>query len=93
MLSLFHAPLVKRNVLQSRNFGFRQASGIDALLDRSAGGEDVALEAILDDDDLLNECKAQNTRLIEYLQRTDVLRRLLGYACGQIEGEGLGKYK
>ncbi|KAF8304993.1 SAPS-domain-containing protein [Clavulina sp. PMI_390] len=76
-----------------RNFGFHQASGIDALLDRSASGENVALEAVLDDDDLLNECKAQNTRLIEYLARVDVLKKLLGYACGQIEAEGLSKFR
>ena len=53
----------------------------------------MSLEAILDEDELLNECKNQNPRLIEYLSRIDVLRRLLGYACGQIEGEGIGRYK
>ncbi|KAI6139587.1 SIT4 phosphatase-associated protein-domain-containing protein [Pisolithus tinctorius] len=49
-------------------FGFHNASAIDSLLDK----EDVSLEAILDEDDLLQECKAQNTRLIDYFQRTDV---------------------
>lgn len=42
-------------------FGFQNASAIDALLDK----EDVTLEEILDDDDLLQECKAHNTKLIE----------------------------
>lgn len=66
----------------SPRFGFHNTSSIDSLLDK----EDVALEAILDEDDLLQECKAQNTRLIDYFQRVDVLQRLLGYVTGQIEG-------
>lgn len=52
----------------------------------------MALEAILDEDDLLQECKAQNTRLIDYFQRVDVLQRLLGYVTGQIEGENGGDH-
>ncbi|KAI6008648.1 SIT4 phosphatase-associated protein-domain-containing protein [Pisolithus marmoratus] len=71
-------------------FGFHNASAIDSLLDK----EDVSLEAILDEDDLLQECKAQNTRLIDFFQRTDVLKRLLGYVTGQIEGhEERGRFK
>ena len=53
----------------------------------------MSLEAILDEDDLLQECKAQNTRLIDYFQRSDVLQRLLGYVTGQIEGEDRGRFK
>ncbi|KIP08741.1 hypothetical protein PHLGIDRAFT_363378, partial [Phlebiopsis gigantea 11061_1 CR5-6] len=64
-------------------FGFHNASSIDSLLDK----EDVSLEAILNEDDLIQECKAQNTRLIDYFQRVDVLQRLLGYVSGRIEGE------
>ncbi|OCH93828.1 SAPS-domain-containing protein [Obba rivulosa] len=70
-------------------FGFHNASSIDSLLDK----EDVSLEAILDEDDLLQECKAQNTRLSEYFQRVDVLQRLFGYVTGQIEGEEKGRFK
>ncbi|KIO34753.1 hypothetical protein M407DRAFT_64204 [Tulasnella calospora MUT 4182] len=70
-------------------FGFQQASAIDTLLDR----DDVSLEAVLDEDDLLQECKAQNTKLIEFLQGVDVLKRLLGYVSGQIEGEERGRFK
>ncbi|GBE81848.1 Extragenic suppressor of kinetochore protein [Sparassis crispa] len=70
-------------------FGFHNASSIDALLDR----EDISLEAILDEDELLQECKSQNTRLIDYFQRVDVLQRLLGYVTGQIEGEDRGRFK
>ncbi|KAG6829186.1 hypothetical protein H0H92_005386 [Tricholoma furcatifolium] len=70
-------------------FGFHNASAIDSLLDK----EDVQLEAILDEDDLLQECKAQNTRLIDYFQRVDVLQRLFAYVTGQIEGEDKGRFK
>ncbi|KAG8908524.1 hypothetical protein FRB99_005884 [Tulasnella sp. 403] len=70
-------------------FGFHNASAIDALLDR----EDVSLELILDEDDLLQECKSQNTRLIDYFQRTDVLHKLLGFVSGEIEGEERGRFK
>jgi hypothetical protein len=70
-------------------FGFHNGSSIDSLLDK----EDVSLEAILDEDDLLQECKAQNTRLIDYFQRSDVLQRLLCYVTGQIEGEDRGRFK
>ncbi|KAG6836788.1 hypothetical protein H0H93_003209 [Arthromyces matolae] len=65
------------------------ASAIDSLLDK----EDVQLEAILDEDDLLQECKSQNTRLIDYFQRVDVLQKLLGYVTGQIEGDEKGRFK
>jgi hypothetical protein len=70
-------------------FGFHNALTIDSLLDK----EDVALEAILDEDDLIQECKAQNTRLIDYFGRVDVLHKLLGYVTGQIESEKKGMFK
>ncbi|THH23096.1 hypothetical protein EUX98_g8077 [Antrodiella citrinella] len=70
-------------------FGFHNASNIDSLLDK----EDVSLEALLDEDDLLQECKSQNNRLTDYFQQVDVLQRLLGYVTGQIEGEEKGKFK
>ena len=53
----------------------------------------MSLEAILDEDDLLQECKAQNTRLIDYFQRIDVLHRLMGYVTGQIGGDENGGFK
>lgn len=72
-----------------RRFGFHSASSIDSLLDK----DDVSLEAILDQDDLLQECKAQNTRLIDYFSRVDVLQRLLAYVTEQIEIEDKGQFK
>jgi serine/threonine-protein phosphatase 6 regulatory subunit 3 len=59
------------------------------LLDK----DDVSLEALLDEDDLLQECKSQNTRLTEYFARTDVLKMLLGYVTGQTESEEKGRFK
>lgn len=70
-------------------FGFNNGSAIDSLLDK----EDVQLEAILDEDDLLQECKSQNTRLIGYFERVDVLQKLLGYVTGQTESEEKGRFK
>lgn len=76
-------------------FGFNAGSSVDALLDK----EDVSLEALLDEDDLLQECKAQNTRLIDYFQRLDVLHKLLAYVSGQIDSaqnesdDGKGLFK
>ena len=76
--------------LLSCRFGFHNTSAIDSLLDK----DDVSLEAILDEDDLLQECKSQNTRLIDYFQRDDVLKRLLAYVTGEIEGaEERGRFK
>ena len=82
------SPIWSLKAVGSR-FGFHNGSSIDSLLDK----EDVSLEAILDEDDLLQECKAQNTRLIDYFQRSDVLQRLLCYVTGQIEGEDRGRFK
>ncbi|KAH9931705.1 SAPS-domain-containing protein [Epithele typhae] len=70
-------------------FGFHNASAIDELLAK----DEVSLEAILDEDDLLQECKAQNAKLINYFSRVDVLHRLLGYVTGQIEGDEKGGFK
>lgn len=70
-------------------FGFQGTSTLDALLDKP----DVPLESILDDEDLLQECKAQNTRLIDLFRREDVVQRLLSFVSGNIVGEGVGQYK
>jgi hypothetical protein len=78
-----------RSFISPLRFGFHTTSVIDSLLDK----EDVQLEAILDEDDLLQECKAQNTRLIDYFQRIDILQRLFAYVTGQIESEEKGRLK
>ncbi|EMR09938.1 hypothetical protein PNEG_01697 [Pneumocystis murina B123] len=57
-------------------FGFASASVIDSLLEKAP---DVTLEEILDEEELLQECKSHNPKLIEYLREPDVLRKLLKY--------------
>lgn len=73
----------------TNRFGFHNGSSIDSLLDKG----DVSVEAILDEDDLLQECKAQNTRLMDYFGRDNVLQTLLGYVIGQVETEEKGRFK
>ncbi|KAH7343684.1 SIT4 phosphatase-associated protein-domain-containing protein [Rhizoctonia solani] len=70
-------------------FGFHGANNIDNLLNQ----DEVSLEAILDHDDLLSECKQQNPRLIDYLQHPEVLQRLFAYVTGEIVSEGRGSFK
>ncbi|CAE6397243.1 unnamed protein product [Rhizoctonia solani] len=70
-------------------FGFHGTNSIDNLLNQ----EEVSLEAILDHDDLLSECKQQNPLLIDYLQRPEVLQRLFAYVTGEIVSEGRGSFK
>ena len=70
-------------------FGFHGTNNIDNLLNQ----DDVSLEAILDHDDLLSECKQQNPRLIDYLQHPEVLQRLFAYVTGEIVSEGRGSFK
>ncbi|KAF8607974.1 SAPS-domain-containing protein [Ceratobasidium sp. AG-I] len=70
-------------------FGFHGTNNIDNLLNQ----DDVSLEAVLDHDDLLSECKQQNPRLIDYLQHPEVLQRLFAYVTGEIESEGRGSFK
>ncbi|CAE6525097.1 unnamed protein product [Rhizoctonia solani] len=73
----------------SCSFGFHGTNNIDNLLNQ----EEVSLEAILDHDDLLSECKQQNPRLIDYLQHPEVLKRLFAYVTGEIVSEGRGSFK
>ncbi|EJU00801.1 SAPS-domain-containing protein [Dacryopinax primogenitus] len=70
-------------------FGFHSTSSIDTLLEKP----DVPVESILEDEDLLQECKSQNARLVQYLQRPDVLRTLFGYVTGDIDVEPRSSYK
>ncbi|KAJ3869056.1 SIT4 phosphatase-associated protein-domain-containing protein [Lentinula novae-zelandiae] len=64
-------------------FGFHAASSIDTLLDKDDQSL-LTLDNLLDEDDLLQECKSQNTRLVDYFQRVDVLGRLLGWVSGEV---------
>ncbi|KAF9321686.1 hypothetical protein BG003_000104 [Podila horticola] len=56
-------------------FGHQTASVIDHILESG----NVSLEELLEQDDLIQECKQQNPRLIEYLRDPTVLGQLLSY--------------
>lgn len=56
-------------------FGFHNASAIDAILDK----EGVKLDDIMGEDELIQEVKGQNIKLIEFLSRTENIKSLLGY--------------
>ncbi|KAI8838048.1 SIT4 phosphatase-associated protein-domain-containing protein [Chytriomyces cf. hyalinus JEL632] len=54
-------------------FGFHPASNVDALLEK----EGVTLEELFEEDELLQECKSHNSKLIEFLCRPEILLQLL----------------
>lgn len=55
--------------------GYAQLSSIDSILDKP----DVTVEELLEESDLIQELKQQNSKLIEYLRDEKVLDRLLRY--------------
>jgi SIT4-associating protein SAP185/190 len=55
--------------------GYAQLSSLDSILDKP----DVTVEELLDESDLIQELKQQNSKLIEYLRDDKVLHRLLRY--------------
>ena len=64
-------------------FGISSASTLNALLDKPG----VSVEEVLDDADIIQECKAQNQKLIDYLRQPDVLKRLLEHVVGSAQIE------
>ena len=52
-----------------------QASKIDEILTR----EDFKLEDVLNEDDLIQECKTCNTRLVKYLSKSSTVAKLLRF--------------
>lgn len=55
--------------------GYANISTLDTLLDK----QDVTLEELLDESDLIQELKAQNAKLIDFLREDSTLERLLKY--------------
>jgi SIT4-associating protein SAP185/190 len=55
--------------------GYANISAIDTLLDKP----DTTLEDLLDESDLIQELKAHNTKLIEFLRDEERLKKLLNY--------------
>lgn len=58
-----------------RNFGFYTVSSIETTLNKP----DFTLEDLLDDDEILQEVKAQNKKLIDVLAQPDNVKKLVEY--------------
>ncbi|KAJ3069576.1 hypothetical protein HDU98_007368 [Podochytrium sp. JEL0797] len=54
-------------------FGYHPASTMDALLDKDG----VTLDELFEEEELLQECKSHNSKLVEFLCRPDILQQLL----------------
>ncbi|ORX75068.1 SAPS-domain-containing protein [Anaeromyces robustus] len=54
-------------------FGYQSQSTIDGVLEKP----DLTLEMLLDEDDLIPECKGHHTKLIEYLAQPENLSRMI----------------
>ncbi|OZJ02235.1 hypothetical protein BZG36_04543 [Bifiguratus adelaidae] len=60
-------------------FGFHSPSAIDALLEK----DDVTLQDLMEEDDLLQECKAHNQKLIEFIRDPAILSQLYDYIVSE----------
>jgi serine/threonine-protein phosphatase 6 regulatory subunit 3 len=56
-------------------FGFHNATVIDGILDK----EGVVLDDILNEEELIQEVKGQNVKLIDFLSRRENLQLLLTF--------------
>nr|XP_019044808.1 hypothetical protein I302_06722 [Kwoniella bestiolae CBS 10118]OCF23738.1 hypothetical protein I302_06722 [Kwoniella bestiolae CBS 10118] len=63
-------------------FSFASNSTLDALLTRDVP---PSLEEILDEQDILNECKAQNNKLVSYLSREESVKSLLNWVVSGLD--------
>ena len=65
--------------------GFAQPSPIEAILDKDS----FTLEELLDEDDLIQECKSLNDRLVAYLRLPDTIFKLINYIVIPPEGTAI----
>lgn len=56
-------------------FDLHTTSHIDTLLEK----EDVTLTEVMDEDDVLQECKAQNHKLVDFLLRPQCMEDLVTF--------------
>ncbi|NXV82253.1 PP6R2 phosphatase, partial [Atlantisia rogersi] len=54
-------------------FDLNTTSHVDKLLDK----EDVTLQELMDEDDILQECKAQNRKLLDFLCQQHCMEQLV----------------
>lgn len=55
--------------------GLNTACPVDAILDK----EEYTLEELMDEEELVQECKSLNPRLTEFLKKKEVVEKLVGY--------------
>lgn len=65
-------------------YNFCSSAQIETLLQK----EDVTLSELMDEDELLQECKAQNKKLIDFLTRADVLDELVYLVVNEPSADG-----
>ncbi|KAK6396316.1 hypothetical protein LTR65_009399 [Meristemomyces frigidus] len=63
--------------------GYANVSSLDTILDKP----DVTVEELLDESDLIQELKQQNSKLIEFLRDEPVLKKLLNYVVADQDPE------
>jgi len=64
-----------------KTFGFHTVSAVDTILDSG----DFTLEQLLDEEEILQETKSQNKKLIDFLIKPSTLRQLLLYVVVEPE--------
>mmetsp|Transcript_30167 Transcript_30167/g.84270 ORF Transcript_30167/g.84270 Transcript_30167/m.84270 type:complete len:593 (+) Transcript_30167:130-1908(+) len=70
-----------------RTFGFHTVSAVENILEK----ESFTLEELLDEEELLQECKGQNQKLLDYLLQTETLQKLLFYLTTDPEPDAESK--
>ncbi|CAA0832289.1 SIT4 phosphatase-associated family protein [Striga hermonthica] len=63
--------------------GLSTASPVEAILDK----ENFTLEELLDEDEIIQECKSLNGRLINFLREGDNVRQLIRYIVEEAPGD------
>ena len=69
--------------------GYANTSTLDSILEKP----DVTLEELLDESDLIQELKAQNAKLIEFLREDKALEKLLKYVLSDKPSEAPAEEK
>eukprot|EP01099_Mayorella_cantabrigiensis_P008889 TRINITY_DN89_c0_g3_i2.p1 TRINITY_DN89_c0_g3~~TRINITY_DN89_c0_g3_i2.p1 ORF type:complete len:321 (+),score=81.64 TRINITY_DN89_c0_g3_i2:163-1125(+) len=72
-----------------RTFGFTTISPVETILDR----EHYTLEELLDEEELLQECKSQNKKLLDFLVKPEELDKLVTYVTTEPEETADSKRK
>ncbi|XP_014676902.1 PREDICTED: serine/threonine-protein phosphatase 6 regulatory subunit 3-like isoform X2 [Priapulus caudatus] len=64
-------------------YNMMSTSHVDSLLDK----ENVTLQELMDEDDVLQECKAQNNKLIDFLIRPEIMEQMVNLIVTQPSDE------